>query len=100
MTTEDFSKYSDEALAEEFRLTDEVALRCVMAQNGPTQTTWDRLDAIRAELIRRQEATPALSDDRLTQLRDASTPAPGRDGVRIDGNGREWYSASWLGLRS
>ena len=44
------------------------------------------------------ELTP--SDDRLARLRDETTPAPGRDGVRVDANGREWYSASWLGLRS
>lgn len=48
----------------------------------------------RAKLV--AELTP--SDDRLARLRDETTPAPGRDGVRVDGNGREWYSASWLGL--
>lgn len=57
----------------------------------------------RVEILR-----PRFSDDReergytraLDLLREASLPIDGRDGWRLDGLGREWYSAEWLGLRS
>ena len=36
-------------------------------------------------------------DDAIETLRRNSSPVPGRDGVRVDREGRQWYSARWLG---
>ncbi len=36
----------------------------------------------------------------LDEVRRDSEPVPGADGWRIDGNGRRWYSSTWLGMRS
>jgi hypothetical protein len=53
------------------------------------------------------ESSPAESatslitdDDEIDALRRQSRPLPGRDGVRQDEQGRVWYSARWLGLKS
>lgn len=35
-------------------------------------------------------------DDPLGELYRASTPKPGYPGVRVDVEGREWYSAAWI----
>lgn len=32
----------------------------------------------------------------IQQLKDETTPIPGRPGWRVDEAGREWYSAAWL----
>lgn len=38
------------------------------------------------------------SHTQIERLRQKSKPIPGRDGWRIDENGKEWYSTAWLGL--
>ena len=38
-----------------------------------------------------------LSSPELEAQRRTTTPIPGRDGWRRDSEGREWYSAEWLG---
>lgn len=39
---------------------------------------------------------PAGHDDPLGELFRTTTPKPGAPGVRIDDEGREWYSAAWI----
>lgn len=35
-------------------------------------------------------------DDPLGDLFRATSPKPGCPGVRVDGEGREWYSSGWI----
>lgn len=45
-----------------------------------------------------QQLHPLGHDDPLGDLYRASAPKPGCPGVRIDGEGREWYSSAWIDL--
>lgn len=46
-----------------------------------------------ADAARERGETPP----ELEAQRRETTPIPGRDGWRRDSEGREWYSAEWLG---
>lgn len=35
--------------------------------------------------------------EELERLFRATKPVPGKDGTRIDINGKQWYSTAWLG---
>lgn len=39
-----------------------------------------------------------VSHVEIEKLRKKTKAIPGRDGYRIDANGKEWYSSAWLGL--
>lgn len=58
--------------------------------------------ALRGEHERQQVALlePQGHDDPLGTLYRDTTPKPGCPGVRVDAQGREWYSAGWVSLRS
>lgn len=45
-----------------------------------------------------QRLEPAGHDDPLGDLFRNTKPKPGCPGVRIDAEGREWYSSAWIDL--
>lgn len=62
-------------------------------------------DEIAAALAEHQaqevaELRPSGHDDPLGVLFRESTAKPGCPGVRVDREGREWYSAGWVSLHS
>jgi len=43
-----------------------------------------------------ERIAPSTDFAKMVELYQASSPIPGRPGWRRDGEGREWYSASWI----
>lgn len=52
------------------------------------------------ETIPLDRGAELAGSSRLDRLRVTSSPIPGRDGWRRTDDGREWYSAAWLGVVS
>lgn len=73
----------------------------VRASLGPRTAEFsDGDDRPRRPALGRERGTIIRDDDRIDQLYAATRPKPGCPGVRVDDDGREWYSARWIEARA
>ena len=78
----------------ELYVEDELDALCTtttFAYGSPARVTLD------AELERARRGV-TLDAELERARRGVTRPLPGRDGYRIDADGRTWYSTAWLGL--